>query len=133
MKEMKSKVVALKPGTILCWKDYNMFKTAWSKLTGKHLDYNRFVILIEPTDFITSSEYNSNAYEPVRVYNQKEIAKLVKLVKANKDNTTFADIKVIVNAIRPKTFDAVLTLDDCKYYKKLDLNANAIEYLYKAE
>lgn len=133
MRAMKSKIITLKPGTILCWKDYNVFKRAWCKITGKQLYYNRYAILTEPIDFITLKHYDSYAYEPVRRYNQKEINKLVELVKANKGAYSFADIKVMIDAIRPNTFKNVAVMDECKYYKKLDLDANAAEFLYEIE
>lgn len=130
---IKSKAVTLKSGTILCWKEYNIFTRLWSKVSGKKLDYNRFRIVVEPLDLISFNGFNSVAYAPVRDYNKKELAKLTKLVKANKGSDTFEDTTVLINAIRPKTFDKATTLDDCKYYKKIDLNEDAIEYIYKVE
>lgn len=130
---MKSKIVTLKPGTILCWKDYSIFRILWSKLTKKSLSYNRFAIITDPKDFITFSTYTSIAYEPVKAYTQKELQKLTELVKKNADSDTFEDIKVIIDAVRPNTLKKELTLDNCKYYKKIDLNANAIEYIYEVE
>lgn len=133
MKTMKNKVITLKPGTILCWKDYNIFKTVCSKITGRHLGYNRFKVLLSPIDLITFGSYESYAYEPLRAYSQKELTKLVNLVDANDGVSSFAEVKAIIDAIRPRTFKNALTLDDCKYYRKLDLNADAVEYIYEIE
>ena len=46
------------------------------------------------------------------------------------EDRNWDDVKTIINIIRPNTFDNSSTLEECKYYKKIDLNEESSEYIY---
>lgn len=131
METMRTKVINLKPGTILCWKSYNIFTRLWNKLTGKSMKYNRFSVVAEPVYLLSFEDYTCAAYEPVRAYNAKELTKLKDMIAPTGSTTAFKDIQMMVNVIRPNTFDNVATMDECKYYKKQDLDANSTKYIFQ--
>lgn len=110
-------------GTILGFKDYNVFRRLWSKLSGKSLPYNKFTILpfaAELADTVPA-RWGAMAYEPVRKYNKRETNKLNKL-QDELYNCGWDTVKAVVNSIRPDTFNDTVTLDNCKYYRKWELH-----------
>lgn len=55
---MKIKTTIVRPGTILCWKEYNIFTRLWNKLKKKDLPYNKFEIIPINVELLTIDEYN---------------------------------------------------------------------------
>lgn len=126
---MKIKIAIVRPGTILCWKDYSIFTRIWSKLRKRDLLCNRFEIISTTIELLTIDKYNFTAYAPIRNYNKQETRKLQTLCENCTTDHNWDEIKTIINIIRPNTFGNS-TIEECKYYKKIDLNEKSSEYIY---
>lgn len=127
---MKIKTTIVRPGTILCWKEYNIFTKLWNKLKKKDLPYNKFEIIPTSIELLTIDRYNFVAYAPIRKYSNQEIHKLQSVYNNCIPNSYWEDVKTIINIVRPNTFSDSSTLEECKYYKKIDLNEESSEYIY---
>lgn len=127
---MKIKTTIVRPGTILCWKEYNIFTKLWNKLKKRDLPYNKFEIIPTSIELLTIDKYNFVAYAPIRKYSKQEIHKLQSVYDNCVNNRNWEDIKAIINIVRPNTFNDSSTLEECKYYKKIDLNEESSEYIY---
>lgn len=127
---MKIKTTIVRPGTILCWKEYNIFTRLWNKLKKKDLPYNKFEIIPTSIELLTIDRYNFVAYAPIRKYSKQEIHKLQSVYNNCIPNSYWEDVKTIINIVRPNTFNDSSTLEECKYYKKIDLNEESSEYIY---
>lgn len=55
---MKIKTTIVRPGTILCWKEYNIFTKLWNKLKKRDLPYNKFEIIPTSIELLTIDRYN---------------------------------------------------------------------------
>lgn len=127
---MKIKTTIVRPGTILCWKEYNIFTKLWNKLKKRDLPYNKFEIIPTSIELLTIDKYNFVAYAPIRKYSKQEIHKLQSVYVNCVNDRNWEDIKAIINIVRPNTFNDSSTLEECKYYKKIDLNEESSEYIY---
>ena len=127
---MKIKTTIVRPGTILCWKEYNTFTKLWNKLKKRDLPYNKFEIIPTSIELLTIDKYNFVAYAPIRKYSKQEIHKLQSVYDNCVNDRNWEDIKAIINIVRPNTFNDYSTLEECKYYKKIDLNEESSEYIY---
>lgn len=127
---MKIKTTIVRPGTILCWKEYNIFTKLWNKLKKRDLPYNKFEIIPTSIELLTIDKYNFVAYAPIRKYSKQEIHKLQSVYNNCIPNSYWEDVKTIINIVRPNTFNDSSTLEECKYYKKIDLNEESSEYIY---
>lgn len=127
---MKIKTTIVRPGTILCWKEYNIFTRLWNKLKKKDLPYNKFEIIPTSIELLTIDKYNFVVYAPIRKYSKQEIHKLQSVYDNCVNDRNWEDIKAIINIVRPNTFNDYSTLEECKYYKKIDLNEESSEYIY---
>lgn len=127
---MKIKTTIVRPGTILCWKEYNIFTKLWNKLKKRDLPYNKFEIIPTSIELLTIDKYNFVAYAPIRKYSKQEIHKLQAVYDNYVNDRNWEDIKAIINIVRPNTFNDSSTLEECKYYKKIDLNEESSEYIY---
>lgn len=127
---MKIKTTIVRPGTILCWKEYNIFTKLWNKLKKRDLPYNKFEIIPTSIELLTIDKYNFVAYAPIRKYSKQEIHKLQSVYDNCVNDGNWEDIKAIINIVRPNTFNDSSTLEECKYYKKIDLNEESSEYIY---
>lgn len=127
---MKIKTTIVRPGTILCWKEYNIFTKLWNKLKKRDLPYNKFEIIPTSIELLTIDKYNFVAYAPIRKYSKQEIHKLQSVYDNYVNDRNWEDIKAIINIVRPNTFNDSSTLEKCKYYKKIDLNEESSEYIY---
>ena len=127
---MKIKTTIVRPGTILCWKEYNIFTKLWNKLKKRDLPYNKFEIIPTSIELLTIDKYNFVAYAPIRKYSKQEIHKLQSVYNNCIPNSYWEDVKTIINTVRPNTFSDSSTLEECKYYKKIDLNEESSEYIY---
>jgi hypothetical protein len=127
---MKIKTTIVRPGTILCWKEYNIFTKLWNKLKKRDLPYNKFEIIPTSIELLTIDKYNFVAYAPIRKYSKQEIHKLQSVYDNYVNDRNWEDIKAIINIVRPNTFNDSSTLEECKYYKKIDLNEESSEYIY---
>lgn len=127
---MKIKTTIVRPGTILCWKEYNIFTKLWNKLKKRDLLYNKFEIIPTSIELLTIDKYNFVAYAPIRKYSKQEIHKLQSVYDNCVNDRNWEDIKAIINIVRPNTFNDYSTLEECKYYKKIDLNEESSEYIY---
>lgn len=127
---MKIKTTIVRPGAILCWKEYNIFTKLWNKLKKRDLPYNKFEIIPTSIELLTIDKYNFVAYAPIRKYSKQEIHKLQSVYDNCVNDRNWEDIKAIINIVRPNTFNDYSTLEECKYYKKIDLNEESSEYIY---
>lgn len=127
---MEIKTTIVRPGTILCWKEYNIFTKLWNKLKKRDLPYNKFEIIPTSIELLTIDKYNFVAYAPIRKYSKQEIHKLQSVYNNCIPNSYWEDVKTIINIVRPNTFSDSSTLEECKYYKKIDLNEESSEYIY---
>ena len=127
---MNIKTTIVRPGTILCWKEYNIFTKLWNKLKKRDLPYNKFEIIPTSIELLTIDKYNFVAYAPIRKYSKQEIHKLQSVYNNCIPNSYWEDVKTIINIVRPNTFSDSSTLEECKYYKKIDLNEESSEYIY---
>lgn len=127
---MKIKTTIVRPGTILCWKEYNIFTKLWNKLKKRDLPYNKFEIIPTSIELLTIDKYNFVAYAPIRKYSKQEIHELQSVYNNCIPNSYWEDVKTIINIVRPNTFSDSSTLEECKYYKKIDLNEESSEYIY---
>lgn len=127
---MKIKTTIVRPGTILCWKEYNIFTKLWNKLKKRDLPYNKFEIIPTSIELLTIDKYNFVAYAPIRKYSKQEIHKLQSVYDNCVNDRNWEDNKAIINIVRPNTFNDSSTLEECKYYKKIDLNEESSEYIY---
>lgn len=128
--KLKLKAVVLKPGTIIRWKEYKMLAKFWNKLIGKTLPYNRYAIIPEHTELLSIGDYTVEAYEPVRRYSKQESNRLYNIWDNSDKGDNWTDIKTIINIVRPNTFSDLMSIENCKYYKKKDLDAESDEYIY---
>lgn len=98
----------LKHGSVLLWKDYNVFKRFWAWLTGKKLPYNRWMLWNSVMDNACFLNMTSpKAYELVKPYNNKELKKLENFATKTSISEVIVedDLKLIINCIRPNTID----------------------------
>lgn len=139
MRMQRMKVIPIETGSVLCWKNYNVFKRIWYKLLNKELPYNVFGIVTDAMELTTAHGLNIALYTPIRKYNSKEIVKLKELCKDITNNNwslcvgTWEDTVEIINSIRTNTFTSNSTLQDSKYYKNIELDViekEVDEYIY---
>ena len=119
------------PGSILIYKQYNIFQRLWAKLTNKELKYNRAILFPSNIELMNTLSRYSEAIllEPKKSYNKAEqsIMKLEieKLTDENElytvefKNKGIHNLVNIVNNTRSKTFSTVTEFDDLlnnKYY-----------------
>ena len=127
---MKIKTTIVRPGTIFSSKQMIFYTFLWNKLKKKDLPYNKFEIIPINVELLTIDEYNFIAYTPIRKYSKQEIHKLQSVYNNCIPNSYWEDVKTIINIVRPNTFSDSSTLEECKYYKKIDLNEESSEYIY---
>lgn len=117
----------IKVGSVMFWKQYNVFKRLWAWITGKKLPYNKWALFT--TDLGKSSfpfQVATKVYEPVKPYTNKELKKLETLATQTviADVIADEDLKLIINCVRPNTIhvDGGVIDGDWlagnKYYKK---------------
>lgn len=119
------------PGSILIYKQYNIFQRLWAKLTNKELKYNRAILFPSNIELVNTLSRYSEAIllKPKKSYNKAEqsIMKLEieKLTDENElytvefKNKGIHNLVNIVNNTRSKTFSTVTKFDDLlnnKYY-----------------
>ena len=124
--------LVIKPGSIMLWKSYGKLKRWWYKLLGKNLPYNNGILIrdtqtilygISGEPFSKESEEEVVILEPRKQYSKVETAFLNSIFYTSSDNVTseLDKICIIVNSVRPETFDmSSITLDNIinnKYYK----------------
>ena len=73
---MKIKTTIVRPGTILCWKEYNIFTKLWNKLKKRDLPYNKFEIIPTSIELLTLVRFNFVAYKHILKFNKQEILKI---------------------------------------------------------
>lgn len=130
---MKVQLTMLEPGSIIAWKDYNFLKKAWYGLRNKHLPYNRFTLITQKTELITINGCYDNEtaiYEPIRKYSKLEANKLAIIANDLHYSKNWLDIADVINVIRPNTISGPVTLEECRYYKKVKFNERSTEYIY---
>lgn len=119
------------PGSILVYKQYNIFQRLWAKLTNKELKYNRAILFPSNIELMNTLSRYSEAVllEPKKPYNKAEqsvikleIEKLTdesELYTVEFKNKGIHNLVNIVNSTRSKTFSTVTKFDDLlnnKYY-----------------
>ena len=119
------------PGSILIYKQYNIFQRLWAKLTNKELKYNRAILFPSNIELMNTLSRYSEAVllEPKKPYNKAEQSviklEIEKLTDENElytvefKNKGIHNLVNIVNSARSKTFSTVTKFDDLlnnKYY-----------------
>lgn len=97
---MKIKTTIVRPGAILCWKEYNIFTRLWNKLKKKDLPYNKFEIIPINVELLTIDEYNFMRNQ-VSIYTEL----------SNKYNIPYPIIEVICNSPFRFTNSIISNLD----------------------
>lgn len=127
---MKMRSIMLNAGSILLWKDYSIIRRWWSKLTNKKLKYNRYTIISQKTELLTSDNINNMAiYEPIKKYSKLESGKLNILTYGFVYSKDWKEIVALVNMVRSNTLQESNTIDTSKYYKRVSY-AESNEYIY---
>ncbi len=127
---MKMRSIMLNAGSILLWKDYSIIRRWWSKLTNKKLKYNRYTIISQKTELLTSDNINNMAiYEPIKKYSKLESGKLNILTYGFVYSKDWKEIVALVNMVRSNTLQESNTIDTSKYYKRISY-AESNEYIY---
>lgn len=128
---MKMRSLMLDAGSILFWKDYSIMRKLWSKLTKKELPYNRYTIISQKTELLTTDKLNNMViYEPIKKYNKLESSKLAVLTFKLGSSKDWDEVVTIINMIRPNTLVSGNSIDKCKYYSKINYNEKLDEYIY---
>lgn len=129
---MKIKFKTLRPGSMLIYKQHNIFKKLWYRLCKKELPYNKVVLFLKEIDIMDtfSSQSPTLLAEPKRPYNKVDLAKLELavdkyLLRLDDDeyyslcfDSNKSDLIKILNEVRPNTLDkdAITDLINSKYY-----------------
>ena len=120
----------LEPGSIIVWKDYSLLKKIWYNFLKRDLPYNKFTLITQKTELLSvNGNFDSNTaiYEPIRKYSKLESNKLAVITGSLR---YWLDIADIINVIRPNTISGSITLDECKYYRKISFNEKSTKYIY---
>ena len=113
-------------GSIIMWKDYNIFKKLWYKLRNKRLPYNSFYIwnmtssITIPNYFLKFSDFV--IYSPIKPYSSKQVFKLLDATYVQHENCEDEQTIIkIVNSIRNNTIktNSLESLSNNQYYYKL--------------
>lgn len=127
---MKIKSCRIEAGSILAWRDYSFFTKLWRKLLGKGTPLNKWMLLPFNIELITAGDFRAEVYKPIRKYSKREIDKLYTICSVCDDVSTWGTIVTVANIVRPNTFTDSMSIDECKYYKKINLDEESDEYLY---
>lgn len=134
---MYDKLMALdlEAGTIIAWKEYNPVKQLWSKVRRNRLPYNKFLLISKKSKWLVSSRVPEevNIFEPIKKYSDKEVSKLHIICKDYEYKKTWNIIVTLVNVVRPKTLSTCDSIDNNKYYKKVDWHEKLSEHIYCSE
>lgn len=125
MNIFKSTEEIIPAGSIMMWKNYNIFKRLWYKLRNKRLPYNSFYIWdmtgpIAIPNFVKFSDLV--IYSPIKPYSSKQIFKLLDATYVQQvDCEDEQTIINIVNDIRKNTINtnSLESLSNNQYYYKL--------------
>lgn len=128
--KIKMRSILVPAGSILTWKEYGTFTKLWRKLTNKPLTNNRYSMPTVDLELIGIDKFKTEAYSPIRKYNKQEIKKLRSVLTIDCDVLDWDTVRTICNVVRPNTFADTATIEDSKYYKKIDLNEESDEYIY---
>lgn len=128
---MNIEYITINSGAILLQKDYTWMRKLWYKLRRKQLPYNHFTLFGSECALINvwGKKSDSVVVEPKKAYSKKELRHLISLISTNnadkEDWLSSHDIKskdlfIIINAVRPGTFNDNETLLNAllnnKYY-----------------
>lgn len=128
---MKMRSVILEPGSIICWKQYNILKRLWNLLLGRKTANNKFLLITRRTELLTIGSFlNIEVYEPIRKYNRYEVSKLQTIYEGYEHIYNWVEATGTINIVRPNTFPNMTTIEDSKYYKKVNLNEKLDKYIY---
>lgn len=125
MNIFKSTEEIIPAGSIIMWKNYNIFKMLWYKLRNKRLPYNSFYIWdmtgpIALPNFLKFSDFV--IYSPIKSYSSNQIFKLLNATYVQQaDCEDEQTIINIVNDIRKNTINtnSLESLSNNQYYYKL--------------
>lgn len=129
---MKIKFKTLHPGSMLIYKQHNIFKKLWYRLRKKELPYNKVVLFLKDIDIMDTfpSQSPTLLVELKKPYSKTDIAKLEVavdkyLLRLNNEkyysicfDSNKEDLVKILNEIRPNTLgkDAITDLINSRYY-----------------
>ncbi len=131
---MKDRTIKVRPGAIICYKEYNLFKRLWYKLRKKELKYNRYLIVTGDTSLVLNDiKTDAVVYEPLRKYKANALRRLTELCSDNDGEVNFAELKTIINTVRPGTIIDTDELTYCRYYRKKSIDAYTIEHIHVVE
>lgn len=126
---MKKKIIEVKPGSVLMYKDYSWPKRMWAKMTKKNLPYNRYFFPAVAQEIMVKDNEDMVIYEPMKKYNKKETEKLLNICWDYSED--IKEIILIINEIRPNTIDTENPdFESNKYYKTIDVTQKAGEICY---
>lgn len=120
----------LKPGDLVLYKKYNLFKHILYILLNKELPYNKVDIITNDTTIAVFSDSDEIKFlSPKKSYSKNEIKMLNNIAKTTSiDTNKTKDIIETVNEIRPNTLPENATISDIMnstYYKE-NINAEEI-------
>lgn len=128
---MKMRSLMLDAGSIILWKEYNPIRKLWNKVRRKTLPFNRFTIVGQKTELLTTDKLeNVVVYEPIRKYNKLESNKLMTITFGLGSSKEWDEVVTIINIVRPNTLLVTSSIDKCKYYKRVEWNEKLDEYIY---
>lgn len=128
---MKMRSFLIEAGSIIAWKKYPYIKKLWNRIRGKELPYNMFTIAASKTELLTNDVIKDILiYEPIRKYSKQEQNKISVLTCDRLYSSDWQDITSIINIVRPNTFVGPISIDACRYYKKIEWNEKLDEYIY---
>lgn len=112
------KIITLKPGSILLWKEYSKLTKWLHKLFHRKTPYNKVSLFVESTAIyvpITEGKaFIDNeviVLEPTIDLTEEEIVAMESVVYYNRD-TKFDHIKISVNTVRPNTINTSSQIDN---------------------
>lgn len=119
---MIARTLNLKPGSVICWKEYPWYKRLWSNLMCSKLPLNRYKPVVDKMELIITKWYDKDIqiYTPTKQYTPAEIHKL-KTVYIGYDIVTTEELNTIINCVRANTLDTdTKKIDTVKYYFKIN-------------
>ena len=130
---MKIQSTMLEPGSIIVWKDYSLLKKIWYNISRKNLPYNKFTLITQKTELLSINgnfDNDTAIYEPIRKYSKSEANKLAIIANDLHYSSNWLDIADAINVIRPNTISGPITLNECRYYKRVKFNERSTQYIY---
>ena len=137
---MNIKFKTLKPGSMLIYKQHNIFKRLLYKLLKKELPYNKIVMFLNSIDIMDTFPKNSSTLLaiPKRFYNKEDITRLTLAIANSQyldadtysvefNNNTRCELIEILNSVRKNTCNVNDTIADIANNKNYNVKRIAEE------